>query len=1046
MRGAFMSIPAFQEYLVKIDAEYRRGNATELTYRSALENLIESLSPGVNASSDPRHIACGAPDFVVERHKIPLGYVETKDLGVNLDKIEKTDQLKRYFKALNNLILTDYLEFRWYVRGELRLKGRIAEAGTGNRLRPDDQGLPLIQEMFSLFFQTESPTVTSAKELATRMAEQTHLVRDLIINALKYSEEAEHAALEKQYKTFREFLLPELKVEEFADLYAQTMAYGLFAAKLSAPENAPFNRAAAYQYLAANKFLRRLFLDVGEELDGTVIAPFLDDIASLLSHADLTKIQADLFNRTRSEDPVVHFYETFLAVYDPKLRASRGVYYTPEPVVQFIVRSVDWLLKNRFDRPWGLADATVKILDPATGTATFLYYVIQFIYEEVTRRGQIGAWPEKSKELLGRVFGFELLMAPYVVSHLKLNLLLQELDAPLTKNERLQIYLTNTLEQGVTRAETLEGLDYYIADEASQAARVKKLEDIMVVIGNPPYSNFGMLNKNEWISGLLEDYKRGLHERKINLDDDFIKFIRFGQWRIEKTGQGILGFITNNTYIDGITHRRMRQSLLETFDEIYILDLHGSTRKKETTPEGSKDENVFDIQQGVAILLAIKNPNPKDLKRPLESQALVNHASLWGLREEKYTFLQSSDVGQMQWIELQPQAPDFFFVRNETHYEEYSTYPSLNDMFLESLSGVQTKKDELFVDYSVKELEDKMRSFIDNVKRSNKTEIELVLGTSENWIVDKARRVKYSRENIQPYMVQPFDWRYVYYEPALLGRARYSVMKHMLQDNIGLVFMRQSSSQDTYDHFLSTKYLITDRVFYSAHGAPFLSPLYVYTTPEDTVGTLFAQSETTRKANLNPAFVKELAGKLNMQFVDDGKGNLKTTFGPEDIFDYAYAVFHSHIYRQRYAEFLKIDFPRLPLTSDKKLFVKLAAKGEELVSLHLLRNGKVDDFITTFPIMGNTLVERVIQSPDSDRKGMVRVWINQVQYFGRVPEDVWEFKIGGYQVCEKWLKDRKGRILSGEDIVHYQKVVVSLKETIRLMKEIDKTIVKWPIE
>ncbi|MCJ7584610.1 MAG: N-6 DNA methylase [Anaerolineales bacterium] len=1017
--------------------------------------MIESLAPGVDASNDPRHIDCGAPDFVVERRKIPLGYVETKDVGMDLDRIEKTDQLKRYFKALNNLILTDYLEFRWYVNGTHRLTARIAIPDNKGRLVANPQGIALAGQLFTQFFQTEAPTVTSAKELATRLAEQTHLIRDLIVNALKAEDNASQAALARQYKTFCDYLLPALRPEEFADLYAQTMAYGLFAAKLSAPENAPFNRAAAYQYLTANKFLRRLFLDVGEELDGTLIAPFLDDIAALLAHADFASILSDFGKRTRTEDPVVHFYETFLSIYDPKLRESRGVYYTPEPVVQFIVHSVDWLLKNRFSRAWGLADPNVKILDPATGTATFLYYVIQTIHEEVARRGQAGTWPEKSKELLRRVFGFELLMAPYVVSHLKLGLLMHDLQAPLSQNERLQVYLTNTLEEGTTRAETIEGLGYYIAEEASQAARVKKQEDIMVVLGNPPYSNFGMLNKNVWISGLLEDYKRGLHERKINLDDDFIKFIRFAQWRIEKTGQGVLGFITNNTYIDGLTHRRMRQSLLETFDEIYILDLHGSSRKKETTPEGGKDENVFDIQQGVAILLAVKNPVGADLRvspgadTRVRPYARVRHASLWGLRKEKYSFLQASDAGQVEWTELQPQAPDFFFVpKHKINAEEYAGLVSIVDIFPAKISGIQTGRDEFVSKISEDEFQHWIKLLADrNLPVDNfRKQVEFPgwggfdLPSLQEKLRDPEQRSKVTTS----WLYRPFDVRPILFDPTCIKRMRGNVMAQLRVPNLALITVRQLAAEG-FQHVFATQYIGDgNAISLNTREYNYYFPLYLYTTLEETAGTLFAQSETTRTPNLALEFIAAFSAKLGLTFVPNGRGDIyvaptkPTTFGPEDVFYYAYAVFHSPTYRQRYAEFLKIDFPRLPLTGDKKLFAKLAAKGEELVALHLLKSPKVDDFITSYPVAGSNAVEKVQYANG-------KVWINASQYFGGVPKEVREFKVGGYQVCEKWLKDRKGRALSGDDIDHYQRVVVAQKETIRLMKEIDKVIPHWPI-
>jgi len=640
---------AFENYIKKIEEDLRRGNATEYTYRGNLETFIESFARGIDASNDPKHIACGAPDFIVEKGKVPLGYIETKDVGVELDRIERSDQMKRYLKALNNLLLTDYLEFRWYINGEKKRTMHLATIGKNNRLVVNPLAERAISELITDFFATETPTVNTPKELAQRLAAVTHFIRDLIIDALQSGDPEIQKSLASRYNAFKELLLPALKPGEFADLYAQAMTYGLFAAKLSAPEGQPFTLMGAYQFLFGNKFLRRLFSDVSEELDDIdIIRPYLQDIVSLLNRADFHSILADFGKRTRTEDPVVHFYETFLAAYDPKMRESRGVYYTPEPVVQFIVNAVDEVLKTRFNKPWGLADDTVKVLDPATGTGTFLYFVIQKIHEEVvTTRGQAGQWPAKSRQLLKRLFGFELLIAPYVVSHLKLGLLLKELGSPLEgRDERLQVYLTNTLEEGVTRSEHLAGLGSYIAEEASDAAQVKKQQDIMVVLGNPPYSA-NSANNGDWITNQVRDNYYPHDEIKEQnpklLLDDYVKFIRYGEYRINKTGQGVLAFITNHAYLDNPTFRGMRQHLMQTFDEIYALDLHGNSKKKEKAPDGSKDENVFDIQQGVAIFIGIKHPVGQS-KGDLPVAPKVKHNSLWGSREQKYTKLSEKTI------------------------------------------------------------------------------------------------------------------------------------------------------------------------------------------------------------------------------------------------------------------------------------------------------------------------------------------------------------------------------------------------------------------
>ena len=1053
-----------ETYLSKIESDFRGGKATEYTYRSSLESLLEELGKGIDASNDPKHIACGAPDFIVERRKVPLGYVETKDLGVDLDKVEKSDQMKRYLKALNNLILTDYLEFRWYVYGERKLKVRLAEVGKNNRLVVGTKAADIISQLLSNFYATEAPTVGTPKELAERLAGVTYFIRDQIIAALESGDPELQKALAQQYKTFVELLLPALTHAEFADLYAQAITYGLFAAKLSAPEGVPFSFEDAYKYLRGNPFLRRLFMDVNEQLDEIdIIRPYLKDLVSLLNRADFHSILKDFGRRIRTEDPVVHFYETFLAKYDPKLRESRGVYYTPEPVVQFIVNSVDELLKTRFGKAWGLADESVKVLDPATGTGTFLYYVIRKIHEEVVgKRHQSGQWKSKSKEMLKRVFGFELLIAPYVVSHLKLGLLMQTLEAPLEgHDERLHVYMTNTLEEGVTRAETLAGLGLNIAQESSDAAHVKRLTDIMVVLGNPPYSghsanaSVGKDGKPNFIGTLLREYYfvdgAPLGERNPKwLQDDYVKFIRFGEWRINQTGYGILAFITNHGYLDNPTFRGMRQHLMKTFDEIYLLDLHGNSKKKEKAPDGGKDENVFDIQQGVAIMLAVKHP--EGLQRPNGTPPIVKHASLWGSRESKYAALNDSDLNDIEWMELKPDQPHYLFLPQSIDLQqEFESGWAINRVFPVNSLGITTARDDFAVTFERQIIEVHINDLISNKATDADLLSKYNLHDTQSWKINESRsklRKSFSSHLIRQIDYRPFDLRWSYHNSAILERDRSDVMNHLhYEENLALVSLRRPRSQDSWNFAFVCNNPV-DKSYITSLDNAFIFPLYLYTTPEETAGTLFLQAETTRKANLAPAFVQALSEKLSLEFVPDGQGNLSTTFGPIDVFDYVYALFHSPTYRQRYAEFLKIDFPRLPLTSDKELFFRLGCFGKELVEFHLLKSPKLGEFITSYPEPGNNAVEKVVFEPfpkSSDEGRLGKVWINPKQYFGEVPEDVWNFKIGGYQVCEKWLKDRKGRILSGDDINHYQRIVVAIKETIKIMEEIDNDIPGWPI-
>ena len=582
----------FPGYLTAIGKAHAAGDATEHTYRHALKALLESAGKGITATNEPRRIACGSPDFQITRKGVPLGHVETKDIGENLDLMERAkgpnaDQFIRYRDGLPNWLLTDYLDFRWFVGGEKRLTVRVAEVRGKGRIKALPEGEEKLAELFTAFFGQPALTVASAKDLAQRMAGMTRIIRDLIAGTFQH--EKEHGWLHDWLAAFRGTLIPDMDEKQFADMFAQTLAYGLFAARVHAPPGKPFSREmAAFDLPKTNPFLRKLFAEIAGVNMPDSIAWAVDDVVELLKHADMAEILADFGKGKGKEDPVVHFYETFLAAYDPKMREIRGVYYTPEPVVSYIVRSIDYLLKTRFNRRKGLADENTLILDPATGTATFLYFVIDQIRQKFAK--QAGAWDDYvAQHLLNRVFGFELLMAPYAVAHLKLGMQLQATGYRFNSDQRLGIYLTNTLEEAAKKSEQL--FAGWVAEEANAAAEIKRDKPILVVLGNPPYSGVSA-NRGRWITSLLQNYRevdgQPLGEKKVWLKNDYIKFIRFGQWRIERTGHGILAFITDHSYLDSPTFRGMRQQLLRTFDETYILNLHGNAKRRESAPDGAQ--------------------------------------------------------------------------------------------------------------------------------------------------------------------------------------------------------------------------------------------------------------------------------------------------------------------------------------------------------------------------------------------------------------------------------------------------------------------------
>jgi len=1036
-------LKSLQDYMHAIEKKLVAGDATEHTHRAALQAFIESLLSGVSATNEPKHIKCGAPDFVVRKGVMTVGYIEAKDIGKSLDETEKTDQLKRYLNSLTNLVLTDYLEFRWFVDGEQRLSTvRLGTPTKNSKIKRDKDGIQAVIQLLSSFLDHKAERVGTPQELAQRMARLAHMIRDLIIEAFK--QEAESGSLHNQLAAFRDNLIPDLSAEYFADMYAQTIAYGLFAARCAAPDKKDFTRFDAAQNLPkTNPFLRKLFQHIaGYELDNR-IAWLVDDLAQVLAQADMEAVLKNFGKYSGKEDPVVHFYETFLKAYDPKVREMRGVYYTPEPVVSYIVCSIDHLLKTRFNKPQGLADDNTLILDPATGTATFLYMVINEIRQAFA--GQEGMWNDYvAGKLLKRIFGFELLMAPYAVAHLKLGLLLQETGYKFQSEQRLGIYLTNTLDEAIKHSETL--FARWISEEANAAARVKKDEPIMVVLGNPPYSGHSA-NKGEWARQLVETYKKDCPElykpaQAKWLQDDYVKFIAFGQWRIERTGQGILGFITNHAYLDNPTFRGMRQSLMSTFTDIYILNLHGNAKKKEVGPDGSKDENVFDIQQGVAICLLVKEPSNTET-------AKVHYAELWGLHGDwpspqpgtKYYTLSETDISTTEWDKLEPHSPYYLFVkRDETDLDEYMQGWKLPDIMNQNgdpAPGIVTTHDEFAVSWSIDEAKGKVTRFLATQSEDEARNL-FRLCSQAQWNYERAKRELSASEwakEIKPILYRPFDIRWTVYNPNVAVHRRERVMRHMLAgENVTLVCPRRVETSGPWQHIYCSENIV-DHVTVSSKTVDSIFPLYLYPTEGE-----MQFDGGNRRPNLNPEFTKAVSEKLGLTFIEDGRGDLEQTFGPEDIFNYSYAVFHSPTYRTRYAEFLKIDFPRLPLTSDKGLFKALAEKGAKLVSLHLMESPALNTLITRYPVTGSNEVEKVTYDDNNQR-----VYINKTQYFEGVPPDVWNFHIGGYQVCQKWLKDRKGRKLTIDESRHYQKIVIALKETIRLMAEIDDLIPGWPV-
>ncbi|MCU0497877.1 MAG: N-6 DNA methylase [Anaerolineae bacterium] len=1031
---------ALTTYLGDLQAKYQHEEAREHTYRPVIEKLLQTLG-AFQVLNDPAQIkGVGKPDFILKSGHMQIAFVETKDINVNLDRAIRDWQIKKYLRALPNFLLTNYLEFRWYYRGELQATALIGEIYKG-KIKPQLDLDPLAR-LLEQFAGHPIPTIGSAHDLAKDMAGMAHNIRELIIYYLPKS-----LTLQDQREAFRQTLIPNLSDVEFADMYAQTLAYGLFAARLEyhgKPDD--FNvEKVFFQMPKTNPFLTDFFQRIVPELDERVRWQ-VDTLATLLAFADTDQVLRDFGRKTRQEDPIIHFYETFLTAYDPRMREARGVYYTPEPVVSFIVRSIDHLLKARFGRRDGLADQDTFILDPATGTGTFLYFVIQQIYEQL---GAVrGIWDQYvNQHLLKRVFGFELLMAPYAVAHMKLGLQLREMGYQFATRERLGVYLTNSLEEQIKQPPL--PMARFISDEANQAVSVKTDRPIMVVLGNPPYS-YDSQNTGNWITQLNQEYyyvdgKRIKERNPRALRDDYVKFIRFGQWRIQQTGYGILALVTNHTYLDAPTLRGMRQHLMDEFDEIYVLDLHGNSKKKETTPNDSADQNVFDIQQGVAIGIFVKHRRPDGT--PKTARARVYHADLYGKRKDKYAMLNAHQVETMiregLWQELKPQPPFYLFrPHNLDRDTEYQAGWKITDIFGTHVYGFKSHRDHFAIGFQRETIRERINLLMSGTK--NNLDVAQIYDLGK-WNWQKAGEALLEVDNLDYFVdkcaFRPFDNRFMFYSEHIMDRIRPELKRHMFKrDNLCLVASRQISTRH-YKHVFVADLVPNDCLVSNiTKEANHSFPLYLYLDPNDDnmfekVNGEWAWSAKGRRPNLSHPFVREICDRIGASFAYDevlpADPNLKTVT-PEDIFAYAYAVFHDPNYRSHYAEFLKIDFPHLPMPHDADRFWTLAGYGRRLIDAHLLRADLKSP--VTFPERGSGKVEKRYPIYEA---GTGRVWINREQYFSDVPESAWEFQIGGYQVLEKWLKDRRDRVLSPDEVRGYLAIVAAVTETIAIMEAIE---------
>lgn len=1052
-------------YINAIERELQTGHATEHSYRPMLRQFLvewsQDFSPATehDVINDPQRIESNAPDFLVRRGEASLGWIEAKPPGTDLDVEETSEQLQRYRKAFPNLILTDYLEFRLYSAGENCLSVRVADLDrTTNRLINQNTDDSEISRFLTAFFGAEPPKIGKASDLARMLSGKAQLLKVEIADLFQNTSNNE---LQNQLDAFREHLIADLSEAKFADMMAQTITYSLFAARCY-HTHGKFNRTRAIEILAeTNPFLSQLFWVSIQRL--THLHWIIDPIAELLDLADMESITADFGTEGKEAGPIVHFYEDFLSDYDPKLRKQRGVYYTPEPVVSYIVRSVDAVLTEKFNLVNGLAHTgtvdvngtqlpKVQILDPAAGTGTFLRSVISQIHHTIITSGMAGAWQEYvPRHLLPRIHGFERMVAPYAMCHLTLTYQLAELKYHLKADERLNVYLTDTLEAR-NRQREMPIFIGEIAKEAEAAATVKSDLPVMVIVKNPPYAGKSE-NKGKWIKNLLRGLDGDiLTESYFEVDgkpldettqrwlgDDYVKFIRFAQWRISQTGYGVLAFISNHGYLKNHTFSGMRQSLMETFDAIYVLDLHGNKITNEDPPNGGPDENVFEIKQGVAIGIFVKHA-PEKL-----NSTRVCHAELWGNRKDKYNWLAANTINTTPWKTLTPTSPNYRFAP-KCKSEEYEHYRKITDIFPLNKTGLSTKRDKMVIDFESKPILERVNHFRNSTEPDEILCQQLPISMIAEWNISQARESLRNEQHIekyiQPILHFPFDERFIFYHDDLVARPRKDVMRHLLAgENIAMCVGRAGEAVgDATWNLVSISNTITDLNVFRRGGTP-VFPLYRY-----------AEQGSHRFHNISQSFVEEVCQHLNyeidstdaMSFILDGKGDLHTTIGPEDIFHYIYAILHAPKYRDRYKDQLKIDFPHIPLTTNRALFQKLASLGEQLVTLHLLQNE--DTNLPNFPESGNSEVEKEkVCWSEIDQ----RVQINATQYFAPIRREVWEFSVGGHHPAKKWLTDRKSRTLTFDDIEHYRRICGTLDKTVKIMEDIDNTIAEhggWPLE
>lgn len=1056
-----------RQYITSVNDIYQTDETTEHSFRGSLETLLKSMLPKskknqtpINVINEPKRKEYGAPDFELRKGDVIISFIETKDLfdkdlrGQN-DKVHK-EQFDRYKKAINTIAFTDYLEFVLYEKGEEILSARIAEL-QGNNIVPvsDAQQFSNFQKIIQILLEAKPQPIKSAKVLAETLAAKAKIIASILSKALEKKSSSEDNELHVKLDAFKKFLVHDMSEEQFADFYAQTIVYGLFIARIYDKTPATFTLQEASELIPSiNPFLKKIFKQLALAELHSGVKWIVEELVEIFKVTDMERIM-----RNYGKDPLVHFYEEFLSEYNPKIREEFGVWYTPKEVVSFIVDAVDTILRTELNVENGLADNRlieykgkethkVQILDPATGTGTFLAVVADKIREHY--KNQEGLWPEDVvQHIVPRLNAFEYLMAPYTMAHLKLatSLGLDKIEDD--RLERLNIFLTNSLEED--HPESTLPFAKFITDESNAANVIKRDTPVMVVMGNPPY-NEKSANTGEWIMNLMDDYKqepgmsriqvsrnkktgkvtykntlKGANPKGIN--NDYCKFIRLGQNFVEKTNEGVLAYITANTYLDSRLFRGMRYELMKSFDKIYVLNLHGSTMRKESTEEVI-DQCVFDIRQGVAIIILVKQnkSNSQDL-------AKVYYKDIYGKRSFKLEYLSSHSLQDVDFTELILDAPLYTFriidPQIKTHYDEGF---KIDALMPQKVQGFKSDKDLIAIQYQKQDIE-----HIVEEMRSEKTEQQLREGIgfkdTRDWKLEGSRQLLKVNKQWNMYFTQvqyrPFDIRWTYLHKAVVTYPRPLIQSSIFNRKNTVLCLGQQGNVIGDDEwslvYCST--LPTD-INVVPRGGIYLFPMFTY----DEMGFCLP--------NFSHGILKAIEQNIGLHLQDaDAEERAEEGFLAVDLIDYIYAVLHSTTYRDTYHDFLQNDFPTIPYPTSADYFFRMAELGKTLRELHQLKGITQKDFITTYPVAAqkdNNITR--IRKFEETSEGVGRVWINKEQYFDGVPTEAWNMIIAGYQPLDKWLKDRKDKHLTGDELLHYQKIVVALDKTIRTQERIDEII------